>query len=81
MTKCAGNMRSLYKEREQCIMYAIAPDEQRLNQQETQEPKDIWVGYEKFRSRRDLSCFQDKRCYFIDERKMREVAEIQKKKH
>ena len=81
MTKCAGNMRSLYKEREECIMYAIAPDEQRLNQRETQEPKDIWVGYEKFRSRRDLSCFQDKIHYFTEALKIRELDELQKKKN
>ena len=81
MIKCAGNIRRLYKGREECIMCAIAPDEQGPNQRETQEPMEICVGYKKLRSRRDLSCFQDKIHYFTEALKIRELDELQKKKN
>ena len=72
MIRCAGNMRRLYKGREECVMCLLPHGEQGPNQRETQIHMEICVGYDHLRFGRDLINFEDKIEYFKDALKLRE---------
>ena len=60
MIKCAGNMKKLYRGREECIMCALTHGEHGLNQMETQDNMEVCIGYKQFKQGRDLYRFEDK---------------------